>query len=174
LVIGLIFFFISIILIYLSIKFKQKAKKLKINNKIQDGKIIYTDLDIPEKPFFSKRYKISGKPDYIIKKNGYYIPVEVKSGNHLNPKKSHIYQLIAYCQLLEDNYNCFIPYGIIVYYDTSKQFKIPYDPKMRFKLESQIKEMRKFLNYNKIQRNHFEEKKCIKCSMREYCNQKIN
>ncbi|MCJ2513063.1 MAG: CRISPR-associated protein Cas4 [Candidatus Thermoplasmatota archaeon] len=144
-----------------------------MDNKIQDGKIIYSDLNIPEKPFFSRRYRITGKPDYIIKKSGYYIPIEVKSGNHLSSKKNHIYQLMAYCQLLEDNYNCFIPYGILVYNDTSKQFKITYDPKMRFELGSIIKEMRKSLNCDIIHRNHFEIKKCIKCSMRKHCDQKL-
>jgi len=165
---------ISIILILISIKIKNNIKKLKFDNKIQEGKIIYSDLNIPEKSFFSRRYRISGKPDYIIEKNGYYIPVEVKSGNHINAKKGHIYQLMAYCQLLEDYYNCFIPYGILVYNETSKQFKIPFDPKMRFELEYSIKEMRRALNCNMIQRNHYEIQKCIKCSMREHCNYKLS
>ena len=165
--------FTSIILIVISKKLTKKVKKIKYENNIQNGKLIYSDLNIPEKPFFSKRYRISGKPDYIVKKNEHYIPVEVKTGNHINLKKSHIYQLMAYCQLLEENYNCFIPYGIIVYTDTSKQYKIQYDPKKRFELESIIKEMRGYLNNNINQRNHFEIQKCIKCSMRTHCNKKL-
>ncbi len=39
---------------------------------IQDGKITYSDLSKPGKPFFSKRYRIVGKPDYIVKKNKRY------------------------------------------------------------------------------------------------------
>lgn len=146
---------------------------MKKNNKIQEGKIIYSDLNIPDKSFFSKRYKICGKPDYIIKKEGYYIPVEVKTGNHLKAKKSHILQLMAYCYLLEENYNCFIPYGILVYNHTSKIFEISFDPKMRFELESLIKKMRKNLKSNIIKRNHTEIQKCIKCSMKKHCNQKL-
>ena len=165
---------ISAILILLSLLIKIKAKKLKFDNKIQQGKIIYSDLNIPEKSYFSKRYRIAGKPDYIIKKNGQYIPVELKSGNHLNAKKNHIYQLLAYCQLIEDNYNCYTPYGVLVYIDTSKQFKINFDPKRRFQLESIIKEMRKSITGDIIKRNHNEIQRCIKCSMRQYCNQKIS
>jgi CRISPR-associated protein Cas4 len=146
---------------------------LKINNKIQEGKIIYSDLNKPDKPFFSKRYKIIGKPDYIIKKEGHYIPVEVKTGNHLKAKKSHILQLMAYCHLLEENYNCYIPYGILVYNNTSKVFEISYDPKMRFELASVIKKMKKNLKSNIIKRNHSEKQKCIKCSMKNHCDQKL-
>ncbi len=160
-------------MIILSKKLKQKAKKLKIENKIQEGNIIYSDLNVPEKAFFSKRFRITGKPDYIVKKDGYYIPVEIKTGIHQKAQNNHIFQLMAYCLLLEENYNCFVPYGILVYNDSLKSYKISYDPKMRFKLESLIKEMKKSLKSDKINRNHYEIKKCIKCSLRKYCNQKL-
>ena len=44
-------------------------------NLINKGKIIYSDLNKPEKSLFSKKYRLIGKPDYIINKNGYYIPI---------------------------------------------------------------------------------------------------
>jgi CRISPR-associated exonuclease Cas4 len=149
------------------------VSKLKIKHKIQDGKIIYSDLNMPAKPLFSKRYRISGKPDYIIKKDGHRIPVEVKTGQHYEPKKNHVFQLAAYCQILEENYGGFVPYGILVYNDTSQQYKIPFDPKIRFELESAIKKMRHILKTNKTERNHNDLYKCRSCSMRNYCNKKI-
>jgi CRISPR/Cas system-associated exonuclease Cas4 (RecB family) len=80
---------------------------------------------------------------------------------------------MAYCQLIEENYNCYSPYGIIVYPDNSKQFSIKFDPKRRFELSSIIEEIRK-LNYKKeIKRNHNEIQRCINCSMKEYCRDKI-
>ena len=118
-------------MIVISILINNLKKKLRKKNLIQDGKIIYSDLNKPEKPLFSKKYRLIGKPDYIIKKNGYFIPVEVKSGKHNTVKKSHIYQLIAYCQLIEENYNIFTPYGIIIYPETSKQYEIQFNPKRR-------------------------------------------
>ena len=160
-------------MIIISIKTKNKSNKIKISNKIQNGKIIYSDLNKPAKSLFSKKYRIIGKPDYIIIKDNRYIPVEIKSGNHTNPKNSHIFQLITYCQLIEDNYNCYSPYGIIVYPDTSKQFSIKFDPKRRFELLSTVKEMRKSLNNEKIKRNHNEITRCINCSFREKCNYKL-
>jgi len=149
------------------------VSKLKIKHKIQDGKIIYSDLNMPAKPLFSKRYRISGKPDYIIKKDGHQIPVEVKTGQHHEPKKNHVFQLAAYCQILEENYGGFVPYGILVYSDTSQQYKIPFGPKIRFELESAIKKMRRILKTKKTARNHNDLYKCRSCSMRDYCDKKI-
>ena len=94
----------AILFISISRKINRTVRKLKIKHKIQDGKIIYSDLNMPAKPLFSKRYRISGKPDYIIKKDGHQIPVEVKTGQYHEPKKNHVFQLAAYCQILEENY----------------------------------------------------------------------
>jgi len=146
---------------------------MKIKHKIQDGNIIYSDLNIPAKTLFSKRYRISGKPDYIIKKDGYHIPIELKTGQHHEPKKNHVFQLAAYCQILEENYGCFVPFGILVYKDTCKQYKIPFDPKTRFELETAIKKMRHILKTKKNARNHNDLYKCKSCSMRRYCDKKI-
>jgi len=153
---------------------KRNVKRLKIKYSIQVGKITYSDLNTPAKPLFSKRYRISGKPDYIVKRDGHYFPVEIKTGNHHEPKKNHIFQLAAYCQILEENYGGFIPYGILVYSDTSQQFKIPFNPKIRFELESTVNKMRKSLKTGKIKRNHNDSKRCESCSMRTYCDEKIN
>jgi len=171
---------ISIILLLVAILFISKSKrvnrdvnKLKMKYKIQDGKITYSDLNKPAKPLFSKRYMISGKPDYIIKKNNLCIPVEMKTGYHNKPQKNHVFQLAAYCQLVEDNYNSFVPCGILVYNDTSQQYKIPFDPKIRFELESTVKKMRRLLKTGESVRNHNDPQRCKSCSMRTYCGIKI-
>ena len=122
---------------------------------------------------FSKCYRLSGKPDYITKLDNHYIPVEVKTGHHNFPLENHILQLAAYCQIIEDTYNDFVPYGILVYSDTSKQFKISFDPMLRFKLESNLKYMRDVLKKKKVKRNHNDQNKCKHCSMRNYCSEKL-
>lgn len=158
----MIFIFISKIL-------QAKVEITKKTHKIQDGEITYTDLDMPAKPFFSKKYKISGKPDYIVKKDNRYLPVELKTGGHNKPQKNHIFQLAAYCQLIEDNYGKFVPHGVLVYSD-SVQFNIPFNPKLRFELQNTINEMRRVIKTGKVNINHKESFKCRNCSMKEYCN----
>lgn len=147
-------------------------EKIKTKNLIQEGRITYSDLSIPANPFYSKKYKISGKPDYIVKQNKSLIPVELKTGNHIKPQKNHIFQIAAYCHLIEQKYGGFVPYGILVYNNTH-QYKIPFDPRIRFELESTIKEMRYRLKTGKIIRNHNDIKRCKACSMRIYCDLKI-
>ena len=164
---------LAIVFFSISKRININVDRLKIKHKIQNGKIIYYDLNVPAKPFFSKRYRICGKPDYIVIKDDHYIPVEVKTGEHREPKKNHIFQLAAYCQMLEENYGSFVPYGILVYNDTSQQYKIPFNPKLRFELESSIKKMRLILKTKKIVRNHNDPYKCKSCSLSSYCNKKI-
>ena len=130
-------------------------------------------FEVPEKPFFSSRYRITGKPDYIVKKNKHYIPVEVKTGWHNKPQKNHTFQLATYCQLLEDEYGGLVPYGMLIYSDTSQQYMIPFDPKLRFELESSMKRMRRDLKTGNISRNHQDPHRCKNCSMGIYCKMKI-
>ena len=145
---------------------------MKTKHKIQDGKITYSDLNKPGKSFFSKRYRITGKPDYIVKKNKRYIPVEVKTGLHNEPQKNHIFQLASYCHLLEENYGGFVPYGILVY-NNVYQYKIPFDPRIRFEFESTVNNMRHAMKTGKLIRNHNDYYRCKSCSMRTYCDNKL-
>jgi CRISPR-associated exonuclease Cas4 len=128
-------------------------------------------MNSPAKPLFSKKYQIIGKPDYIIRKNNQYIPIEIKSGSNKHPHKNHILQLASYCQLIEENYRNFVPYGIIIYQDND--FRIPFNPSLRFELESIIKKMRFSLKNEKVILNHNDPGKCRFCSMRIFCANKL-
>jgi len=172
LTISIILLIISILFIAVSKIISNNVKKQKIKHRIQPGKITYSDLNKPAKPFFSNRYKIAGKPDYVIMKDNSYIPVEVKTGRRNEPQKNHIFQLASYCQLIEENYGGFVPYGILVYNNTH-QYKIPFDPKIRYELETTINKMRYLLKTGKITRNHNESNRCRNCSMKTYCDDKL-
>jgi len=141
-------------------------------NKILDGEILYSDLNKPAKALFSKRYMIAGKPDYIVKDNGSIYPVEYKSGVHDHVLDNHRFQLAAYCHLLEENFDVFVPFGVVVYSD-KQVFKVPFDPKVRFELEELIREMRISIKSSRIVRNHNNGNKCSFCSMKDFCDFKI-
>jgi len=160
----------AVFFILLSIITHNKVSYKRKKYKIPKGKITYSDLNVPAKPFFSKRYRTTGKPDYVIVENGKYIPVELKSGSHNMPRQNHIMQLASYCQLLEDTYGGFVPYGRLVY--SNSDFKISFDPKLRFELGSVMNLMRESLQNGKIQINHSDINKCRSCSMKKYCKDK--
>lgn len=93
---------------------------------VLNSKIIYSDTDLkPGKIFYSKRIKLCGKPDYLIKDNGIFIPVEIKTGKTPEvPYENHTMQLMAYCFLVEENFGIRPPGGYIKY--PEKEFKIAY------------------------------------------------
>ena len=115
---------------------------------------------------------MAGKPDYIVNQNGKYLPVELKTGKNNSPQTNHTLQLAAYCHLIEENYGVFVPYGILVY-NNSNIYKISYNPKIRFDLESTIGKMKYMMKTGKIIRNHKDISRCKNCSMKKYCDERI-
>lgn len=144
--------------------------RLKYN--IPEAKIIYTDLDKPAKPLFSKRFKVSGKPDYIVKSGERFIPIEIKSTVAGKPYKSHILQLAAYCLLIEEEFNTLVEFGIIEYANGS-QYRIVYDVPLKFEVRKTLAAMRDYLNSGGLERNHESLAKCRACSFREVCKNAI-
>jgi CRISPR-associated exonuclease Cas4 len=162
---GAIVLFASALLIRRSVQNKKKSYG------IPDGFILYSDLNVPATALFSKRYRLTGKPDYIIKKENRCVPVEVKTGNGPYPHQSQKLQLAAYCQILEDTSGEFVPEGILVY--NNVPYTIRFDPKLRFELESVMKTMRACIRSGVVKRNHQEPGRCRHCSMKQCCNDNI-
>ncbi len=158
--------------LYIARKHTKHATQTRTHHHIPQGKITYTDLNKPNKPLYSRRYHLAGKPDYIIQTPDGIIPVEYKSGAHTTPKKNHILQLAAYCHLIEEHTRTFVPYGMLVY--DQQNHKIPFNPQLRFELETTIKEMQKSHHHNTIQLNHNEPHKCKHCSIQQYCTLKLH
>ncbi|MBN1861714.1 MAG: Dna2/Cas4 domain-containing protein [Candidatus Thermoplasmatota archaeon] len=146
---------------------RSAVRREKRSYGVPDGIILYSDLNVPAAPLFSPRLRLSGKPDYIIQRQDQYIPVEVKSGRGAHPHHSQVLQLATYCQLLEDVSGVFVPEGILVFNHTPH--RIPFDPGLRFELESVINTMRVCLRTGRVQRNHQDPRRCQRCSMKQYC-----
>lgn len=138
---------------------------------ILEGDIVYSDLTQNEKIFFSKKFPLTGKPDYIIKtKHGIFIPVEVKTGWHTKPLQNHVMQLIAYCQLVEETMGNSVPFGVLYYCDTGLQFRIPFDESSRHELVRTIQHMCKSLTTSEVTINHKDPSRCSHCSVRTCCH----
>ncbi|MCZ2120790.1 MAG: PD-(D/E)XK nuclease family protein, partial [Anaerolineales bacterium] len=93
-----------ILLLFAFIFFFQSNRQRKSAG-LPGGRVVYTDTHgwgKVEKPLFYAALDLTGKPDYLIEKNGQLIPVEVKSGRAPEaPYDSHIFQLASYCLLVE-------------------------------------------------------------------------
>ena len=161
-------------IVFLMLAFRQRAvvRKEKRARGVPEGSIMYSDLNVPAKPLFSKQSHLVGKPDYIVRHKDRLLPVEVKSGGHGQPQQSHILQLAAYCQILEDISGEFVPEGIVVY--NTMPFTIAFDPQLRFELNSVTSQMREALRDGVVERNHQEPGRCHHCSLRRYCDDRVS
>ncbi|WP_165394803.1 CRISPR-associated protein Cas4 [Methanofollis fontis] len=137
---------------------------------IPEGELLYTDLDHPAEVLFSEKYRISGRPDYILRDEmtGDHIPVEVKSGRAKKPYWNHILQVAAYCLLVEEHYHTRVPYGVLVYGD-GEQHRIDFTEDLRRQVLSTVDAMRECCAGTPVRRNHNASVRCRNCAYSDEC-----
>jgi CRISPR-associated exonuclease Cas4 len=139
------------------------------------GRIVYTDTrgwGKPERPLYDRALDLTGKPDYLIDQNGQLIPVEVKSGRApAAPYDAHIYQLAAYCLLVERTYGRRPTHGIIHYPD--RDFAVDYTSELESALLDLLADMRRDEQKSQIDRSHEQAARCVRCGYRNACDQRL-
>ena len=140
------------------------------------GRVIYTDTRAwgapVEEPLFSRELGLTGKPDYLVQQNGQIIPVEVKTGRTPEaPYDSHIYQVAAYCLLVEKIYKERPPYGIIHY--PQRNFAVDFTPALENALLDLLAEIRRDETRAEVNCSHAEPARCVRCGFRKVCEQKL-
>jgi len=137
------------------------------------GDLVYIDSAV-EKPklFVSKRHGLSGRPDAVVMDGEHHIPVEIKTGRvPRGPLFSHILQVVAYCLLLEEEYGKAPPYGVIRYGETN--YEIEYNEDQKKLLLQKLAEMRASIAKGEAHRNHTRPGKCVHCSRRGVCPERL-
>jgi CRISPR-associated exonuclease Cas4 len=139
------------------------------------GRVTYVDSgawDRCERPLFSDRYRLTGRPDYLVHSRGGVIPVEVKSSAApQQPYPAHLLQLAAYCLLVEEQENQAPHYGILKYRD--RAFEVDYTPALRQELLDTLDAMRRRQAARNVDRSHDEPARCQGCGYREWCDQRL-
>jgi len=158
------------------------------------GKIIYTDTRpwrAVEQPLFDAGLGLTGRPDYLVEKGGEIIPVEVKSGSRPEaPYESHIYQLAAYCLLVERVHGRRPSHGILHYGSPNqaagnperrgrqRSFAIEFTPTLEKAILDLLGEMQRVVMQDKdrsqgIDRSHQSAARCRACGFRSRCDQAL-
>jgi len=167
-------YFALILIFFAFIFFWQSGRQRKAAG-LPGGRIIYTDThgwNKLEKPLFNAALELTGKPDYLIEKNGQIIPVEVKSGRTPDaPYDSHIFQLASYCLLVEKSYRKRPPYGIIHY--EGRDFAVDYTPKLESLLLELLAEMKRDERRKTVPRSHEQVSRCRGCGYRDMCDESL-
>jgi CRISPR-associated exonuclease Cas4 len=144
------------------------------------GRVIYADMrgwGPLEKPLYDPELGLAGKPDYLVEKGSQIIPVEVKTAHRGNqPYDSHIYQLAAYCLLVERVLGKRPPYGILHYTGgrgPGGTYAIDYTPQLERAVIDLLAEMRSLEHRKEVERSHTSPARCARCGFRSMCDQKI-
>lgn len=164
-----------VLLVLLAIILLWQSNRLRRQAGLPGGRVVYTDTRAwgpVEKPLYDHALGITGKPDYLVDQGGQLIPVEVKSGRTPEaPYDSHIYQVAAYCLLVEKTYGKRPGYGIIHY--PQRDFAVDYTPELESALLEQLAEMRRDDVRRDVARSHDLASRCRSCGFRKVCDQKL-
>ena len=169
-------FYAAILLLIIAVVLLFQAGRTQKASGLPGGRVIYTDTrswgSKVEKPLYDASLALVGKPDYLVEKNGRYIPVEVKSGRAPQaPYDSHIYQLASYCLLVEKTLGSRPLYGIIHYED--RDFAVDYTQELENSLLDILADMRRDERRQDVARSHDSPARCAGCGFRNICEQKL-
>jgi CRISPR-associated exonuclease Cas4 len=151
--------------------------KLFLRSGLPSRKILYADVGstFPQSaPLISRRYGLTGKPDYLVRAKKGLVPVEVKSGRSPNsgrPYESHMFQLAGYCLLVEDLYRAPVPYGLIRYDD--RTIPVEYTPNLRARLLDILDEIRVARRGAECHISHHHAGRCRACGFRSICTERL-
>lgn len=139
------------------------------------GKIIYADTSKwgkVQKPLYDSRLGLTGRPDYLVEQDGLVIPVEVKSSAApAAPYDSHIYQLAAYCLLVQATTGKRPPYGILKY--RNRTFSVDFTPELEAELLMLLQDIRVMEKRANVPRSHDEPGRCRRCGFRAVCPERL-
>ena len=139
------------------------------------GQVIQSDTSTwrrPDRPLFSARYRLTGRPDYVVDDGQNRIPVEVKSSRApAQPHASHVMQLAAYCLLVRETWSRRPPYGILQYAD--RTFAIDFTPQLEQELLDLLSAMRVEIDADEVHRHHNQPGRCARCGFRPICDESL-
>jgi CRISPR-associated exonuclease Cas4 len=167
--------YLAIILVITALLLFLLAARERRKLGIPAGKVIYVDAsswDKVEKPLYDADLHLTGKPDYLVKQGNKIVPVEVKSRNApRSPHDSHVYQLGAYCLLVEREFKQRPSHGILHY--SNKTYAIDYTRDFENNIKDTIREMQTHMSKEPLNRSHQDEKRCQHCGYRSICDQSL-
>lgn len=139
------------------------------------GRVIFADRSgwgATEQPLYDAELGLVGKPDYLVETGGQVIPVEVKSSPVTTaPYDAHIFQLAAYCLLVQRHYGKRPAYGILHY--PNRTFAIDYTAELERQLLQLLEQMHAQERRKELPRSHNAAARCSRCGFRLICDQRL-
>ena len=168
-------FFLAVTLLAFAIVALLLAERGRKASGLPRGRVVYSDTrgwSPVEAPLFDAVTGLAGRPDYLVQQGEQVIPVEVKSSRSpASPYESHIFQLAAYCRLVQAEYGRRPAYGLLHYQE--RTFAVDYTPQLEAALLELLDEMRGCLASGEASRSHELPARCSGCGYRSICDQKL-
>ena len=153
------------------------ARRARSASGLPAGHVVYTDTGgwaRTEKPLYSDRLGLTGKPDYLVaQRGGSVVPVEVKSSAAPagGPHPGHIYQLAAYCALVAETTGRRPSHGLIKYADQTLQ--VPYTRDLEADLLRLLREIQSARAAADVPRSHTSPARCRGCGVESVCTESL-
>lgn len=142
---------------------------------LPEGRLLYEDSGGQRRlrePLFAEDLDLMGRPDYLIKSKQGLIPVEVKTGRSpKQPFESHVFQLAAYCVLVERNFKQRPPFGIIKYPQAS--YQVDFTENLENQLLGLLADMRLGFMSGELHRSHSAAARCRSCGYVQLCPERL-
>ena len=139
------------------------------------GRIVYADTGAwegCERPLYSPRFGLSGKPDYLVRERGTVVPIEVKPKREAGqPYLGDVLQLAAYCLLAEEEYGKRPAYGYLKY--RQALWRIDNTPALRQQLLAELEAVRRHSASDDVAPSHSEPQRCLACGHRAHCGRPL-
>jgi CRISPR-associated exonuclease Cas4 len=169
----------AVLFILLAMLFFWLASRQQKQSGLPAGRVIASDTSrwaAPEKPLYDPVVGLTGKPDYLVEASDEagepIIPVEVKSHRAGQaPYDSHIFQLAAYCLLVERQLGRRPPYGLLKYPD--QVFAIDFTPALEVELRATLDAIHSAERLKSVDRSHESPQRCARCGFRQVCDQSL-
>jgi CRISPR-associated exonuclease Cas4 len=171
------FFLVALIILIGAVLAWLVGRRLLARTGLPLRNILYADVgsSFPQsESLTSLRYGVIGKPDYLVRLTEGIVPIEVKSCRAPasgRPYEGHLFQLAAYCLLVEDVFGVQVPHGLVNYEDRSIQ--VDFTPSLRASLLELLDEVRAAKSGEELHINHNRPGKCRSCGFRTVCGESL-
>ena len=153
----------------LSQRFTANRKRAELR---LEGQVRYQDEGVTSALLVSETLGLKGKPDLLLQRGRYVIPVDKKPGRTpATPYLSQTMQLAAYCALVEERYGIRPPHGVLRFDDGDVE--VPYTPALEVRLVTTLDQMRVVRTAHQVERSHRSVAKCRACGFKERCSERL-
>lgn len=172
---GLLLTLLGLVLALLAWLAWQHSRRQRERLGLPRGRIVSADTggwQACPRPLYSARYRLAGKPDYLLQVGRALVPVEVKPGRRATqPYPSDVLQLGAYLLLVEEETGRRPPYGLLRYAEDT--FEIPYTAALRRRTIETLQEMQRLRHARRVAPQHSDPRRCRYCGYREHCDEAL-